>query len=165
MLDEVGFLDEDFFLYGEDTDLSFRAQIAGWKCMYVADALVEHKFHGTSEPLSDLHVYYNLRNLEFVWLKNMPFGLMLRFGHHKLAQEVRDVRDYCIGLGKWGPYLRAKRDALRMFPRMVQRRGNVQRNKRVSNDYIRSILTPMFGEAMDRHRQHSRFVLQESGCT
>ena len=30
MLEEIGFLDNDFFLYGEDVDLSFRAQIAGW---------------------------------------------------------------------------------------------------------------------------------------
>src|SRR5215831_20057187 len=28
MLDEIGFLDEDFFLYDEDTDLNFRAQLA-----------------------------------------------------------------------------------------------------------------------------------------
>jgi GT2 family glycosyltransferase len=27
MLDEIGFLDEDFFLYDEDTDLNFRAQL------------------------------------------------------------------------------------------------------------------------------------------
>ena len=38
MVEEIGFLDEDFFLYDEDTDLNFRAQLAGWKCSYVPTA-------------------------------------------------------------------------------------------------------------------------------
>ena len=39
MLAEIGFLDDNFFLYDEDTDLSFRAQLAGWKCVYVPNAI------------------------------------------------------------------------------------------------------------------------------
>jgi hypothetical protein len=38
MVEEIGFLGEDFFLYDEDTDLNFRAQLAGWKCSYVPTA-------------------------------------------------------------------------------------------------------------------------------
>jgi GT2 family glycosyltransferase len=58
MLDEIGFLDEDFFLYNEDTDLNFRARLAGWKCIYVASAIAYHLANATSR-LSDLHVYYH----------------------------------------------------------------------------------------------------------
>ena len=84
MLEEIGFLDNDFFLYGEDVDLSFRAQIAGWKCVYVPTAIVYHKLNTTARKLSDVHVYYHTRNLEFVWVKNMPTKLMLRYLHHKI---------------------------------------------------------------------------------
>ena len=52
MLDEIGFLDEDFFLYDEDTDLNSRAQLAGWKCNCVPTAVAYHVANATSKRLS-----------------------------------------------------------------------------------------------------------------
>jgi hypothetical protein len=94
--------------------------------------------------LSDTHVYYHTRNLEFVWIKNMPLGLMLRFAHHKLIQELGSFCYLCLRHGKWRPYFRAKRDALRMLPKMWRKRREIQARKRVPNVYIRSLLTSMF---------------------
>jgi GT2 family glycosyltransferase len=144
MLEEIGFLDEDFFLYDEDTDLNFRAQLAGWKCIYVPTAIVYHVANATSKRLSDLHVYYHTRNLEFVWLKNMPLGLMIRFAHHKVVQELGSFCYLCLRHRKWRPFFRAKRDALRLFPVMLAKRKHIQAGRRVPNRYVRSILTSMF---------------------
>jgi GT2 family glycosyltransferase len=144
MLDEIGFLDENFFLYDEDVDLNFRAQLAGWKCAYVPTAVAYHVTHATSRRLSDLHVYYHTRNLEFVWIKNMPHGLMLRFAHHKLIQEVGSFCYLCVRHGKWRPFFRAKRDALRLFSLMLDKRQQIQTRRRVPNRYVRSIFTPVF---------------------
>jgi GT2 family glycosyltransferase len=144
MLEEIGFLDEDFFLYDEDTDLNFRAQLAGWKCAYVPTAVAYHVANATTRRLSDLHVYYHTRNLELVWIKNMPWGLMLRFAHHKFIQEVGSFCYLCLRHGKWRPFLRAKRDALRLFPHILERRKQIQTKRRVSNRYVRSVLTSMF---------------------
>jgi len=144
MLDEIGFLDDDFFLYDEDTELSFRAQLAGWKCAYVLGAIVHHVSNATAGRLSDTHVYYHTRNLEFVWLKNMPLGLMVRFAHHKIIQEVGAFSYLCLRHGKWRPYFRAKRDALRLVPVMWKKRKEIQRRKRVSNFYLKSIMTSLF---------------------
>jgi GT2 family glycosyltransferase len=144
MLDEIGFFDEDFFLYDEDIDLNFRAQLAGWKCFYVPTAIVHHVGNATSRRLSDVHVYYHTRNLEFVWIKNMPLGLMLRFAHHKLLQEIGSFCYLCLRHGKWRAFFRAKRDALRLLPRMLQKRRAIQARRRVSNSYLRSQMTSMF---------------------
>jgi len=144
MLDEIGFLDDDFFLYDEDTDLNFRAQLAGWKCAYVPTAVAYHVANATSRRLSDLHVYYHSRNLEFVWMKNMPLGLMLRFAHHKIIQEFGSFFYLCVRHGKWKPFFRAKRDALRMLPSMLAKRKQIQTRRRVPNHYVRSTLTSMF---------------------
>jgi GT2 family glycosyltransferase len=144
MLDEIGFLDEDFFLYDEDTDLSFRAQLAGWKCCYVPAALAYHEANATSGRLSDLHVYYHTRNLEFVWIKNMPSEIMLRFAHHKIFQELGSFCYLCLRHGKWASFFRAKRDAVRMAPAMLKKRAQIQASKRVPNRYVRSLLTSMF---------------------
>ncbi len=152
MLEEIGFLDEDFFLYDEDSDLNFRAQLSGWKCEYVPTAIVSHQVNATAVKLSDLHVYHHTRNLEFVWIKNMPSGLMLRFAHHKLIQEIGAFCYLCIRHMKWVPFFRAKRDALRMFPLMWRKRREIQREKKVSNHYIEKILTPMFSKHFIRQK-------------
>jgi len=152
MIDEIGFLDDNFFLYDEDVDLSFRAQLAGWKCMYVPDAVVYHKGNATAGRLSDTHVYYHTRNLEFVWIKNMPLGLMLRFAHHKILQELGSFCYLCLRHMKWRAFFRAKRDALKMLPAMLKKRRQIQERRRVSNNYIRRLLTSVFSLAMVRQK-------------
>ena len=144
MLAEIGFLDDNFFLYDEDTDLSFRAQLAGWKCVYVPNAIAFHKANATAGRLSDTHVYYHTRNLEFVWIKNMPLGLMLRFAHQKFFQEIGSFCYLCLRHGKWTPFFKAKRDALKMLPQMWKERRAIQARRRVSSGYLRSLMTSMF---------------------
>ncbi len=148
MLEEIGFLDDDFFLYDEDVDLNFRAQLSGWKCVYVPGAFIYHKVNGTSGRLSDMHVYYHTRNLEFVWIKNMPTGLMLRFAHHKLIQALGSFFYLCLRHGKWKAFFRGKRDALRLFPRMLKKRRDIQRQRKVTNKEIKSLLTPIFSREL-----------------
>jgi N-acetylglucosaminyl-diphospho-decaprenol L-rhamnosyltransferase len=43
-LDDIGLMDERFFLYFEDVDWCYRAWRAGWKVYYVADAVMRHKY-------------------------------------------------------------------------------------------------------------------------
>ncbi len=154
MLDEIGFLDEEFFLYDDDTDLSFRAQLAGWKCLYVPSAVAYHKVNATSGRLSDLQVYYHTRNLEFVWIKNMPAGLMIRFAHHKLVQEIGAFFYLCVRHTKWRAFFKAKRDALAMLPAMRKKRAEIQKRRRVSNRYIKDLLTSVFAREMVRQKVH-----------
>lgn len=46
-LDKVGLLDEDFFMYGEDVDLSYRLLQGGWKNVYLPYPIIHYK--GESE--------------------------------------------------------------------------------------------------------------------
>ncbi len=77
MLEEIGLFDEDFFLYCEDTDLGLRARWAGWKCLYVADAVVDHHYSHSAGRASALKAYYVERNRLFVIAKNFPAGMLL----------------------------------------------------------------------------------------
>mgnify|MGYP000061881045 CR=1 FL=1 len=72
MLEEVGLFDEDFFLYCEDTDLGLRARWAGWTCLYVPEAVVEHRYSHSAGRASRLKAYYVERNRLFVVVKNFP---------------------------------------------------------------------------------------------
>lgn len=62
MLDEVGLFDEDYFLYCEDTDLGLRARWAGWRCVYVPEAVVEHRYSESAGRASGLKAYLVERN-------------------------------------------------------------------------------------------------------
>ncbi len=42
VIDSIGYLDEEYFAYQEDTDFCFRARRSGWKIMYLADARIIH---------------------------------------------------------------------------------------------------------------------------
>lgn len=58
-LDQIGLLDEDFFMYGEDIDLSFRLLKGGWENWYLPLPIVH--FKGKSTNKSDyryVHVFY-----------------------------------------------------------------------------------------------------------
>lgn len=58
-LDEVGLLDEDFFMYGEDIDLSYRLLKGGWENWYLPYPITH--FKGKSTQKSDyryVHIFY-----------------------------------------------------------------------------------------------------------
>ena len=46
-LDQIGLLDESYFIYGDETDLQYRMKKAGWKAYYIPDATIIH-FGGRS---------------------------------------------------------------------------------------------------------------------
>ena len=152
MLDVTGFLDLDFFFNDEDTDLNFRAQLGGWKCIYVPNAIVYHRVNATIGRMSDLHVYYHARNLEFLWIKNMPTRLIFRYAHHKVLQELGSFCYLCLRLRKWKAFFLGKRDALRLLPRMWKKRQEIQKNRKVTDKYIRSLLTPIFSREIIRQK-------------
>ena len=77
MLEEIGGFDERFFLYCEDTDLGLRARWAGWKCLYVPEAVVEHHYSNSAGPASSLKAYLVERNRLFVLAKNFPAPMLL----------------------------------------------------------------------------------------
>jgi GT2 family glycosyltransferase len=73
MLEEIGLFDESFFLYCEDTDLGLRARWAAWKCLYVPDAVVDHRYSHSAGKASVLKAYYVERNRLFLIFKNFTW--------------------------------------------------------------------------------------------
>jgi GT2 family glycosyltransferase len=77
MLESIGGFDGRFFLYCEDTDLGLRARWAGWKCLYVPEAVVEHRYSHSAGRASPVKAYYVERNRLFVLAKNFPAPMLL----------------------------------------------------------------------------------------
>ena len=140
MLDEIGFFDNDFFLIYEEDDLSFRAQLAGWKCLYVPDAIVYHKVSGSIGKRSNLAVYYMARNIELLWIKNMPLLFMIRHMHHKFIQEIAEFCFFSF-IGRFKAYGKGKIDAIRLIPKMLNKRRIIQSKRKVSYGYLRQMFS------------------------
>jgi GT2 family glycosyltransferase len=73
-MDQIGLLDERFFIYCEDEDWCFRAHKAGWKVVYLPQAVVTH-FKGSSTGQQPLRMVYQWHRSIFLFhRKNMAAG-------------------------------------------------------------------------------------------
>ena len=76
-LREIGFFDEDFYLYGDDTEIGLRARLAGWECSFAPDAVAYHRYSGSTEQYDPMKFYFVERNRFWVALKYFPAELVL----------------------------------------------------------------------------------------
>lgn len=126
MFKEIGLFDEDFFLYMEDVDLAFRAHLAGWKCMFVPDAVVYHHHGGTAGFMSDLTIYYGNRNILWWPVKNYPASILISSVPWIIGRTMGVIPYYALK-GKGKVILRSKIDGLLGLARMWKKRKYLQR--------------------------------------
>ncbi len=144
MLDDIGFLDDDFFLNHEDTDLNMRAWLAGWLCLFVPEAVVQHKVSASIGTLSDTSVYYFARNNEWVWIKNVPLRFLIINLPQRVLYEVASFGFFCLIKGKWRPFLRGKWHAVLGVPKMLDKRRQQSALRRLDPHQIREGLVPLW---------------------
>ena len=139
MLREIGLFDEDFFAYYEDTDICFRAQLAGWKVAYTPKAIAYHEQGASSKKISGFAIYQTFKNLPLLFIKNIPRGLIFSIGvRFWLAYKLILLNAIKNGNGKY-----AIKGALKSFVlgfKKLDERKYIQKTKKVSVDYIKSIL-------------------------
>lgn len=143
MLNDIGFLDDDFFLNHEDTDLNMRAWLGGWLCLFVPEAVVHHKVSASIVALSDTAVYFFARNNEWVWIKNVPLKFIICNLPQRILYECASFGYFCLLEGKWRPFLRGKIDAILGMPAMLRKRKTVQSLVRLTDAQIKSSLVPV----------------------
>jgi GT2 family glycosyltransferase len=141
MLDEIGLFDESFFMYCEDVDLNWRAQLAGWRCRYVPEAVVYHKLSATGGgPVAS---FYTGRNTLWVIAKNYPGALLRKDFRRIVRAQAAVTRD---ALRAWrGQAARARLRGQAAgwigWPRLLGKRRQIQAARRVTDEYISSIMT------------------------
>lgn len=132
---EIGLFDEKFFAYLEDVDISFRAQLAGHRCLYVADAVVYHHGSATTKQLSGLGELWTTRNSGALFLKNFPAQLLRKyFGKFLFAQFARLFMDWHPKRMWWT--LRGQFGLLVMLPHIWRERKRIQAMRTVDIEYI-----------------------------
>lgn len=136
---EIGLFDDDFFAYYEDADISFRAQLAGWKVRYTNKAIAYHKQGATSAKIPGFTLYQTFKNLPLVYLKNTPTGLLFPVGiRFYLAYWL--IVGNAIRKGGAKPALKGVGKSFILGFGALKKRRHIQKNKKVSTDYIKSIM-------------------------
>jgi GT2 family glycosyltransferase len=96
-LARVGFIDESYFLYGEDVDYSVRVRQAGLKLAYVPAAHVWHKGGGSAGYGNAKHDYYTVRNalvlVHKYYPRLMPIAVAYTIYRCVIAKLFRGERD------------------------------------------------------------------------
>ena len=121
---KTGGFDEDFFLFVEETDLAYRARLAGYSCRYVPGAIIYHYHGGTMERRSEPALYYLHRNAIWYVIKDFPF-LTLLFSLPLIAGRNILAIFYYILKGQGVIIMKAKYDAIRGMPRFIRKRKEV----------------------------------------
>ncbi|MGE5619841.1 MAG: glycosyltransferase family 2 protein [Sphingomonadaceae bacterium] len=153
MLEDVGLLDEDFYMYYEDMDLSWRARRRGWKILYVPGAVVRHVHAASSVEWSPFFVYHVERNRLLMLAKNAPLGLAaaehlryaatatLNLGRY-LRSTVRRAPDNKTLRLRVATQLRVLGWLTRQLPRTLSKRRQLQRRDRVPASKILTWMVP-----------------------
>lgn len=140
MLDDIGLLDEDLFMYCEDVDLNWRAQLAGYKCVFAPRAVVYHHLSATGG--GEIASFYTGRNTLWVLAKNYPRELLRHHWRAIVRAQLRITRD---ALKAWRgaaarARLRGQLAGLLGLPRWLRKRRAVQARRRASPEVIEQLL-------------------------
>ncbi|MDD5165799.1 MAG: glycosyltransferase family 2 protein [Candidatus Omnitrophica bacterium] len=84
LFDKIGGFDEDFYMYLEETDLSWRVWLAGYRVVFVPKAVVYHSFETAKKDIKKYYSkyvvrYYGCRNYISTLIKNLEFRNLIRF--------------------------------------------------------------------------------------
>ena len=142
MIDDISidgeFFDPDFFVYREDADVAWRAQLLGWRCMYTpqrswlscaecaarqsARAAVRHQHAFGEEPLPDADEEHDAGSV----------SAELGFHHRARSRGGRllPAREFIIAQGFW--YV------ARNWRRVLEKRAEIMKRRRVTDEYLAS---------------------------
>jgi GT2 family glycosyltransferase len=142
MIDDISyegeFFDHDFFVYREDADVAWRAQLLGWRCMYTPYARGYHVrsvLPGNRGALPAVINMHSVKNRFLMRFKNMTGDLYRR---NWLPITARDatVVGACL-LHEWGS-LKAFWLVTQNWRRLMEKRRWIMDRRRVSDEYMAS---------------------------
>lgn len=142
VFEKTGYFDEDFFAYYEDVDFSFRMQLEGYKCFYNPKAVCYHKRGATTNSRSGFQTSLCEQNLVSLRIKNYPASMLLkRLPFFMLAR----IKRYFLFLTRhsFSVFASAVKGYFKgtiKIPESLSKRNEIQKNRKVSIEYLESIL-------------------------
>ncbi|MAF36652.1 glycosyl transferase [archaeon] len=123
------YFDPDYFIYYEDLDLALRGQARGWRCRFVANAIVYHKEGLTTEKIKGLGVICGIRNKMYTIIKNWPTKLLVKQLPKIILEQCVSFFYYLVKIDMAAT--KARFVMIRNIPKMMQKRRVIQGRKTV----------------------------------
>ena len=134
LFEKLGGFDQDMFLYMEDTDLSLRVQIAGYRCRYVPDSIVLHRY---SLKMTPMKVFYQERNRYLMLLKTLRWPTLVVLAPAALCAELITWTFVALkDRGNAGNKIRAYRWIWSNWKSVLRKRAAVQSQRTVPDRAI-----------------------------
>ena len=144
LIEDVGFLDEDFFLNFEDTDLAIRARLRGWNAWFCREAVVRHRVSASQVAWSKGSVYYCARNHLYMCIKDFPGVTLARYAP-LIIGEMGFVAGVAMLRHRGWAYFRGVGAGVLGLPRMMVKRRLIQRGRRIARaDFEHQLLRSHF---------------------
>jgi GT2 family glycosyltransferase len=128
------FFDPDFFVYREDADVAWRAQLLGWRCIYTAAAVAYHVRTVTPANRRSLPAVINMHSVKNRFLmrvKNTTSGVCRRCWAPMLARDLMVLGGSLL----WEPSsLKAFWEVGRCLPRAIRQRRAIMARRRVADE-------------------------------
>jgi len=147
--ERLGGFDENFFCYMEDVDLAFRLRLAGEFAVQCRGAVVHHVGSAIAGRTSPFVIYHGTRNRIWTFVKNAPpimFWTLLP--GHLLVNFAFLLRS--IAHKRFQPTGRAIVDALKAWPRLMNWRTDVQRQRQASHGEVLGAMTWSLAKLLSR---------------
>ncbi len=139
-LQDVGLFDEKFFAYYEDTELSFRLQLRDWKIIYCPAAVATHATGTTGSRIKGFTTFQTIKNLPMFLWKDVPTKLLFHiFPRFFLAYLLIFFNSLFTNSRRW-PAIKGKFFCMKNLPYAFRERRKIQKTRKVSDEYIWSIL-------------------------
>jgi len=125
VLSDTGFMDEIFFIYQEEADLSWRMHFHNYRLVYVPDSAVYHFGSATMKNGTFRKTYLHHRNTIILLLKNYTVTELLRYMPVRIFLDCISFWYYSLGQGKFAnafAVIWAYINLLVMFPQIMERR-------------------------------------------
>jgi GT2 family glycosyltransferase len=132
------FFDSDFFVYREDADVAWRAQIMGWRCLYVPYACGYHVrkvLPGNRRALPAEINMHSVKNRFLLRIKNITWDV---YRKNWLSITFRDAVVIGCCLVREQSSLRAFWFLAQNWKKVVEKRQRIMARQRVENDYLAS---------------------------
>jgi GT2 family glycosyltransferase len=132
------FFDPDFFVYREDADVAWRAQLMGWRCVYTPMARgyhVRNVLPGNRRALPPEINMHSVKNRFLMRIKNMTPDLYRR---NWLSITTRDLMVFGACVVREHSSLRAFWYLAKNYRRVLGKREEIMRRRRAKDDYIAS---------------------------
>jgi GT2 family glycosyltransferase len=146
MIDDIGDYDPDFFIYCDETDIGWKHQLAGWKCIYTPHAVAYHAHSRAAGSYSPFKAYHVERNRIYLTMKYFPLWQFLAsfiFSTYRYLYQLHLATN-----GKKGALahyrenhslfsglkilIQAHWDAFKKMPVMWERRKDLKKIRRIS---------------------------------